>query len=138
MVQRPVFPVSMTVGERKAKALRAWKNWGGSKAWIPLVIEGQTRRHLVGQSMESQPGRLCGYSNRLRAAGAMPVTGSVIDLRIEAGSISALCAGRPIPSLRSKHLHRGMEGNVRALRFEACAGKLDSAEALLGGRFPRT
>jgi len=62
-------------GERKAEGVAGRGKTGRKQSLDPVVMKGNSR-HLVGQSMESQPGRLCGLFQPMpRGAELMPVTG---------------------------------------------------------------
>ena len=130
------FPVSMTVGERKAKALRAAENLGRKQSLEPVVIEGLLAVTWWGKAWNRNLEGYADYSNRLPRGRSYARHGSVIDLRIEPGSISALVQGSQSRPYEVKISIVAMDANARDLLIEACAGKLDSAEALLGGRFP--
>jgi uncharacterized Zn finger protein len=130
------FPVSMTVGERKAKALRAAEKLGRKQSLDPVVIEGPLAVTWWGKAWNHNLEGYADYSNRLPRGRSYARHGSVIDLRVEAGSISALVQGSQSRPYEVKITIFAMDANARALLIEACAGKLDSAEALLGGRFP--
>jgi uncharacterized Zn finger protein len=133
---RDRFPVNMTVGERKAKALRAAEILGRKQSLDPVVIEGPLAITWWGKAWNRNLEGYADYSNRLPRGRSYARHGSVIDLRIEAGSISALVQGSQSKPYEVKIPIVAMDANARAQLIEACAGKLDSAEALLGGRFP--
>ena len=126
----------MTVGERKAKALRAAEKLGRTQSLDPVVIEGQLAATWWGKAWNRNLEGYADYSNRLARGRSYARHGSVIDLRIEAGLISALVQGSQSRPYEVKISIMAMHANARAQLNEACAGKLDSAEALLRGRFP--
>jgi uncharacterized Zn finger protein len=130
------FPVSMTVAERKAKALRAAEKLGRKQSLDPVVIEGPLAVTWWGKAWNHNLEGYADYSNRLPRGRSYARHGSVIDLRVEAGLISARVQGSQSRPYEVKISIVAMDANARALLIEACAGKLDSAEALLGGRFP--
>lgn len=133
---RTRFPASMTVGQRKAKALRTSEKLGRKQSLDPVVIEGPLAVTWWGKAWNRNLEAYADYSNRLPRGRSYARHGSVVDLRIDAGSISALVQGSGPRPYEVKISIAAMDAKVRALLVEACAGKLDSAEALLGGFFP--
>lgn len=87
------FPTSMTVGERRAKALRAAEKLGRKQNLDPVRIEGPLAVTWWGKAWNRNLEGYADYSNRLPRGRSYARHGSVIDLRIEAGSISALVQG---------------------------------------------
>ena len=130
------FPASMTVGERKAKSLKAAEKLGRKQNLDPVVIDGPLAVTWWGKAWNRNLESYADYSNRLPRGRSYARHGSVIDLRIEPGSVSALVQGSQSRPYEVKISIVSMDANARAALVEACAGKLDSAEALLGGRFP--
>lgn len=126
----------MTVGERKAKALRAAEKLGRTQSLDPVVIEGQLAATWWGKAWNRNLEGYADYSNRLARGRSYARHGSVLDLRIEAGSISALVQGSQSRPYEVKISLVAMHANARSQLIEACVGKLDSAEALLRGHFP--
>lgn len=130
------FPVSMTVGERKAKALRAAEKLGRKQDLDPVVIDGPLAVTWWGKAWNRNLEGYADYSNRIPRGRSYARHGSVIDLRIAAGSVSALVQGSGARPYEVEISISAMDAKARALLMEACAGKLDSTEALLEGRFP--
>lgn len=133
---RSLFPTSMTVSERKAKALKAAEKLGRKQKLDPVVIEKQLAVTWWGKAWNRNLEGYADYSNRLPRGRSYARHGSVIDLRIEAGSILSLVQGSESRPYEIKISIEAMDAKARALLIKACAGKLDSAEALLAGRFP--
>ncbi len=130
------FPTTMTVGERKAKALRAAEKLGRKLNLDPVVIEGPLAITWWGKAWNQNLEGYADYSNRLPRGRSYARHGSVIDLRIEPGSVSAFVQGSQSRPYEVKIAIVAMDANARALLIEACSGMLDSTEALLEGRFP--
>lgn len=130
------FPASMTVGERKAKAMQAAEKLGRKLNLDPVLIEGPLAVTWWGKAWNRNLEGYADYSNRLPRGRSYARHGSVIDLRIEAGSVSALVQGSQSRPYEVKISIAAMDANSRALLVGACAGKLASTEALLEGRFP--
>jgi uncharacterized Zn finger protein len=134
---RNPYPVSMTVGERKAKAVKAAEMLGLSQKLDPVLIEGPLAVTWWGKAWNQNLEGYADYSNRLARGRSYARHGSVLDLRIEAGTVSALVQGSQSRPYAVKIIIVAVEAHTRALLIEACSGKLDSVEALLGGRFPQ-
>lgn len=130
------FPMNMTVGQRKAKALQAAERLGRKQSLDPVNIEGPLAATWWGKAWNRNLEGYADYSNRLPRGRSYARHGSVIDLRIEPGSVSALVQGSQSRPYEVKISIVAMDANARAMLIDACAGKLDSAEALLAGRFP--
>ena len=126
----------MTVGERKAKALRAAEKLGRGQDLDPVTVDGPLAVTWWGKAWNRYLEGYADYSSRLARGRSYARHGSVIDLRIAAGSISALVQGSGLRPYTVNISITAMKADARALLIEACAGKLESTEALLGGRFP--
>lgn len=133
---RSRFPTSMTVGERKAKALRAAEKLGRQQSLDPVAISGPLAATWWGKAWNQNLEGYADYSNRLPRGRSYARHGSVIDLRIEAGSVAALVQGSRSSPYKVNIAIDTVGPAARKALSDACAGKLDSAEALLEGRFP--
>lgn len=130
------FPKSMTVGERRAKALRAAEKLGRKQELDPVSIEGPLASTWWGKAWNRNLEGYADYSNRLPRGRSYARHGSVIDLRIEPGAVAALVQGsRPSP-YQVRIAIETVSPAARKALSEACSGRLASAEALLEGRFP--
>lgn len=130
------FPKSMTVGERRAKALRAAEKLGRKQKLDPVTLEGRQASTWWGRAWNQNLEGYADYSNRLPRGRSYARNGSVIDLRIEAGTVTALVQGSRSTPYQVKVDIDPVNPAARKALTEACSGKLASAEALLGGLFP--
>lgn len=130
------FPRTPTVGERRAKAERAARKLARKQDLDPVVIDGALAATWWGKAWNRNLEGYSDYSNRLPRGRSYARNGLVIDLRLEPGSVKALVQGsRSTPYEVSIDITR-MTPAARKQLVADCAGRLDSAEALLAGRFP--
>jgi uncharacterized Zn finger protein len=130
------LPKSMTVGERRAKALRAAEMLGRKQKLDPVFIQGSLASTWWGRAWNRNLEGYADYSNRLPRGRSYARHGSVIDLRIDAGSVTALVQGSGPSPYQVNIAIETVSPAARKALAEACSGKLESAEALLGGGFP--
>lgn len=130
------YPRTLTVGERRAKAERAARKLGLKQGLDPVVIQGPLAVTWWGKAWNRNLEGYADYSNRLPRGRSYARHGSVIDLRIESGSVAALVQGSRAAPYEIKIRMDSMTPASRSVLIGACAGKLESAEALLSGRFP--
>jgi len=134
------YPRYVSVAEKKAKAARKLKQLKKKNPAIqPIVIEGRAiAKTWWGKSWNLNLERYADYSNRIGRGRSYVRHGAVLDLQIEAGKIQSLVQGsRAKPytvSIRIKGITKQIWQNMKA----ACAGKLDSLQGLLSGKFPKT
>ena len=131
------FAPYVTVAERRRMAARkiaALRKNG--QAVNPVLIEGRTiARTFWGKAWCANLEAYSDFSNRLPRGRAYVRNGSVIDLQIAKGEISALVSGSSIYAVKI---------SIRALersRWQAvlghCSGQIDSLVELLQGTFSR-
>lgn len=133
---RSRFYKSDTVGERKAKATKALEKLGKKGVFQPVSVQGPLAVTWWGKAWNRNLEGYADYSNRIGRGRSYVRSGSVIDLRVMEGGVEALVQGS-----RSQPYKIGIDiatlyAPSRKRLAEACAGKLESAEALLAGRFP--
>jgi uncharacterized Zn finger protein len=127
-----------TVAERKARAQAYLRRHdkGAGAGLDPILIEGALAATWWGKAWNGNLEGYADYANRMARGRSYVRNGSVLDLRIAPGEVLALVQGsRPQPykvRIDIETLH----APARKRLAEACAGKLESAEALLDGRFP--
>src|SRR3954464_1899372 len=130
------FPPYVSVAERRAQAERRLADLRKRGQEInPVVIRGRAIATTFWgkawcQNLESYGD----YANRLPRGRTYARNGSVVDLQIEQGRLSALVSGwslyeieiaiAPVKPARWKKL------------VDECAGKVSSVVSLLGGRIP--
>ncbi len=130
------FPKNLNVGERRAKAEKAVQKLGRKQHLDPVQIEGPLAVTWWGKAWNRNLEGYADYSNRLPRGRSYAKHGSVIDLRIAAGSVESLVQGSSSRPYAIKITIQPMAAAASKALLAACAGKLDSAEALLSGRFP--
>lgn len=130
------YPRTLTVGERRAKAARAAKRLGSENALDPVVIEGPLAVTWWGKAWNRNLEGYSDYSNRLPRGRSYARHGSVLDLRLEPGQVSAQVQGSGYDPYDVKITIAPMAPKARQALVAACAGRLASTESLLAGRFP--
>jgi uncharacterized Zn finger protein len=127
---------SQTVGERKAKAARTLAKLGKKEALQPVVVEGPLAVTWWGKAWNRNLQGYADYSNRIGRGRSYVRSGSVIDLRVAAGEVKALVQGSRSQPYKVSIDIAALYAPSRKRLAEACAGRLESADALLSGRFP--
>jgi hypothetical protein len=130
---KPYVPAA----ERRRKAERAaarLRKRGGM--FSPVTVDGRTiARTFWGKAWCDNLQRYSDYSNRLPRGRTYIRNGSVIDLKISPGEVTALVRGSSIYTVRAQIV------TVPATRWKAicsdCAGGIDSLVELLQGRFSK-
>jgi uncharacterized Zn finger protein len=129
------FPKYVPVAERRAKASRELPRRlkKGQKA-SPVVIEGRDiAESFWGKSWCENLERYSDLANRLPRGRTYVRNGSVVDLRIEKGSVRAFVSGSELYEVEVK------VAPVPKLRWAAickdCSGAIDSLIELLQGKF---
>jgi len=131
------FAPYVSVAERRAEAAREVKRRAKrGEVLAPVVIEGRKVAHTVwGLAWCEHIEDHADVSNRLPRGLTYVRNGSVIDLRIAPGQISALVSGSSIYTVRVT------VQPMQAARWEAiasaCVGHIDSLVDLLQGRLDR-
>jgi uncharacterized Zn finger protein len=133
------FPEYVTVGERRAKAAKKLEQLKKNKKDInPIVIEGSKLTDTWwGKAWNKNLESYADYSNRIGRGRSYVRNGAVLDLKIQAGKVTALVQGsrskpysleidiKPIPKAKWIKIKK------------ACEGKLTSVAKLLEGKFPK-
>lgn len=133
------FPRYITVSERKAKAEKKIKQLRKKNPNIkPVVIEGRAlARTWWGKEWNANLERYADYHNRIGRGRNYVRHGSVLDLHIMPGKITALVMGsakNPYNvTITIKPLQKTVWNKVR----KVCEGKLLSLQMLLAGKFPK-
>lgn len=125
----------VSVAARRAKAAKqAAKFVKSGRKLEPVAIEGRTiARTFWGKAWCDHLESFSDYANRLPRGRTYARNGSVIDLQISAGSISALVMGSELYTLQFsiKPLEKKRWSAIK----ERCNGQIDSLVELLQGRF---
>lgn len=120
--------------KQAAKKIAALQKKG--KSLSPIRIEGRTIvRTFWGKAWCDNLEAYSDFSNRLPRGRTYVRDGSVIDLQIGKGEITALVSGSSIYSV--KVTIRPLERNRWKALIETCSGQIDSLVELLQGRFAR-
>ncbi|OQX14860.1 MAG: hypothetical protein BWK76_14055 [Desulfobulbaceae bacterium A2] len=133
------YPPYVSVAEKKAKAEAARKKLAASSRGLlePVIIDG---RAIVvtwwGKSWCANLERYADYDNRLPRGRSYVRSGAVLDLKIEAGRITAQVSGSHAKPY-TVQIELAPLAPARAERLrEQCRASLDSLSALLAGHFP--
>jgi len=127
----------VSVAERRRKAEREMQKLRKKGHPVaPVVIEGRTiARTFWGKAWCENLERYSDYANRLPRGRTYVRNGSVVDLQMAPGEVSALVSGSDIYSVAVK------VGAVPTARWTSictdCAGAIDSLVELLQGRFAK-
>src|ERR1051326_1232160 len=131
------WPRYVPVAERRAKAALELKQ-RAKKGQIssPIVIEGRTiASSFWGKAWCDNLERYSDFSNRLPRGRTYVRNGSVVDLQISAGKVTALVSGSQLYDI---HVRIATVPKARwtAVRKD-CGGAIDSLVELLQGRFSK-
>ena len=131
------FKPYVTVGARRAKAARELaKLQKKGRKISPVVIEGRTIAGTFwGEAWCDNLERYSDYANRLPRGRTYVRNGSVVDLQVGPGSVTALVSGSTMYDVKVT------VGPVPRARWSAickdCSGAIDSLVELLQGRFSK-
>lgn len=122
------------VAERRAKALRKLKSLEKKgRICHPVVIEGRAiTRTFWGKKWCDNLEAYSDYANRLPRGRTYARNGSVVDLQITTGKITALVSGSEIYEVNI--VVRALDTNRWQSILQECAGKVASLVELLQGR----
>lgn len=131
------FPRYVSVAERRAKArqkIRQLKKKNPGLA--PVVIEGRAiSTTFWGKAWNKNLERYADFQNRIGRGRSYVRHGSVLDLNIDAGKVTALVLGSSVykVSIRIEPLPEKRWAGIR----KECRGRLDSLKKLAAGKFPK-
>ena len=129
------FTPRVSARARRAQAARALaKLTKSGRSVVPVVIEGRTiARTFWGQAWCRNLERYSDFANRLPRGRTYVRNGSVVDLQVEPGRVTALVSGSAMYETSVT------VGPVSPTRWRAickdCSGAIDSLVELLQGRF---
>lgn len=131
------FPKYVCKAEKKAKAEKKLAQLKKKRDVRPVIIEGSTiARTWWGKAWNKNLESYADYSNRIGRGRSYVRCGAVLDLQVNAGEIKALVHGsraKPyVITIKIKKLSRNTWQQV----VSESAGKLESLEELLSGKFP--
>jgi uncharacterized Zn finger protein len=131
---RPYVPVA-TRRRQAAHQLATLKKKGHET--LPVVIDGRKiARTFWGQAWCENLERYSDFENRLPRGRTYVRNGSVVDLRITPGSVTALVSGSEIYEIEMK-VAAVPAARWRAIRKD-CAGAIDSVVELLQGKLSKS
>src|SRR5213083_1539994 len=130
---KPYVPVA----KRRAQAAReAAKRAKKGQTVAPVVIDGRTiARTFWGKAWCDNLERYSDYSNRLPRGRTYVRNGSVVDLQIAPGAVTALVSGSSIYRIGVQVTE--LPKNRWTAVCKDCAGAIDSLVELLQGRFSK-
>ena len=131
------FVPYVTVGARRAKAARELErlNTKGRQT-SPIVIEGRTiATTFWGKAWCDNLARYSDFANRLPRGRSYVRNGSVVDLQVASGSVTALVSGSAMYDVKVS-VAPVRRVHWRAIRQD-CSGAIDSLVELLQGRFSK-
>lgn len=132
------FPRYVSVGEKQQRAKKKLeKLMKENKDIKPVRIEGTAiAKTWWGKAWNKNLEAYADYSNRIGRGRTYVRSGAVLDLRIQEGHVKALVQGSaPDPYsivIKIKSLEKDIWEEIKGF----CAGKLDSLQELLMGKFP--
>ncbi len=128
---RPYVPVAKRRAQAAREVLKFAKNRG--KAASPVVLEGRKIANTFwGKAWCENLEAYSDYANRLPRGRTYVRNGSVVDLQIEKGKVSALVCGSELYTIQIK-IKPLAERAWKSIQAE-CAGKIDSLLELLQGK----
>jgi uncharacterized Zn finger protein len=130
---RPHVPVAEKRRQAERKLAKLKKQ---GKSVSPVTIEGRTiAKSFWGKSWCSNLERYSDYENRLPRGRAYVRDGSVVDLQITEGEVSAMVAGSELYNVKIS-IKPVTAGRWKAICRD-CAGTIDSLVELLQGRLAK-
>lgn len=134
------YPRYVSVAEKKAKAEKKLKQLKKKMPNIrPVVIEGNAlARTWWGKSWNNNLERYADYTNRIGRGRSYVRHGAVLDLKIDAGQVTALVQGSTSKPYEVVISIKGItQANWQEIKKQ-CEGQLKSLQDLLAGKFPKT
>jgi len=131
------YPRYASVGEKKDKAVKTLKRLMKKDPNIkPVILDGAVlAKTWWGKAWNKNLERYADYSNRIGRGRGYVRSGTVLDLQINKGKITALVQGRQRDPYLVMINIKPVKPKVWQKIKSDCAGKLDSLQDLLLGRF---
>lgn len=129
----------VTAEERRNKAMKAAEKLKKKNSDIsPIIIEGRTiAKTWWGKAWNNNLESYADYSNRIGRGKTYVRNGSVLDLKISKGSVTALVQGsRAKPyqvDVKIQKINDDLWNNI----IKSCEGKIESLQELIEGKFPK-
>ena len=132
------FPRYVSVGEKQQRAKKKLEQlMKKNKDIKPVIIEGATlAKTWWGKAWNRNLEAYADYSNRIGRGRSYVRCGSVLDLQIREGNIQSLVQGSDSNPYSIVIKIKSLEKTIWEEIKDFCAGKLDSLQELLMGKFP--
>ncbi len=133
------FPRYVSVAEKKARAEKKRIQLKKKNPGIaPIIIQGQALAQTWwGKAWNTNLEKYADYSNRIGRGRSYVRHGAVLDLQITPGKVTALVDGsRAKPYAITVTIQPMPKENWTAIK-KACAGKMESMQQLIAGKFPK-
>jgi len=133
------YPRYVSVAEKKAKAANKLKQLKKQMPDIkPVILEGNTlARTWWGKAWNKNLERYADYSNRIGRGRSYVRHGTVLDLKISAGKVTALVQGTRAKPYKVTITIKAISNTNWSVIKKQCEGQLKSLQDLLAGKFPK-
>ncbi len=133
------FPEYVPVAERRRRARESVEKLRKKNPDIsPVIISGgKLARTWWGKSWNANLERYSDYANRIGRGRSYVRHGAVLDLKITEGKINALVKGSAAKPYQVDIIIQPLARGIWEALTNDCAGKIDSMQELLEGKFPK-
>lgn len=134
------YPEYVTVAERRKQAEKAVEKLRkGNPDIAPVLIVGRTiAKTWWGKSWCSNLERYADYANRIDRGRSYVRHGSVLDLRLSGGSVTALVQGSSSRPYKVEMKIAPLALDTWQDMVKECTGKIDSLQELAAGKLPKS
>ncbi len=133
------FPKYVHQAVKKERAERKLVQLKKKQNVSPVILEGSVlARTWWGKAWNKNLESYADYTNRIGRGRSYVRCGAVLDLQVNAGEIKALVQGSRAKPYSVAITIKKLNKNTWKLAASACAGKLESLEELLSGKFPKS
>jgi len=138
-MSRGGYPAYVSVGEKKRKAEASVEKLRKKNPNIsPVVITGKKLATTWwGNSWNTNLESYSDYENRIERGRSYLRNGALLNLEITQGKISALVQGSRAKPYKVEVVIKSLKKDVWEAITKDCAGKIDSLQELMEGKFPR-
>ncbi|MGV8146237.1 MAG: hypothetical protein ACLKAK_07765 [Alkaliphilus sp.] len=133
------YPKQVSVAEKKAKAQKHIEKLRKKNPDIsPVIITGRKiAKTWWGEAWNKNLEKYADYANRIERGRAYVRHGSVLELKIKKGSVSALVSGSRAKPYKVEIAISPLETAIWLAVTKKCEGKIDSLQELIEGKFPK-
>lgn len=133
------FPKYVSVGEKKAKAIKALEKLKKKNPDIePIIIEGRTiAKSWWGKAWNLNLESYADYSNRISRGKSYVRNNTVLDLKITRGNVDAKVQGSSAKPYAVKIRIDALDAKKWEQVTVLCNHRIDSLEQLIEGKFPK-